>query len=523
MHTRTWFFAVVALACGVSLWWVLSNRDVSNTSYETSKVERGPVRHVVSVTGHVEPLHRLELSFPVGGRLSEVSVSEGDIIARGAIVASLEYGDSMATLHEREAQLAREQARYGEIIAPLRIEARGVEEATLAQTEQALRRAEDTVYTTISRAFVVADDAIHEKADELFDKTSGAPKFGIRFSRDNTTYVLQADSATSVEINDLRRVVGDTLLALKARTNTREDPIHALRATEADLVLIERFLTTLAETVNRYLSDDTSSQTVYESFQSSVASARSAINTVRSEVATAQTNYTTAVTTHERAVRARELAYAGASTEALGVQSATIEMARRAVLTARARLDDTVLTAPIAGTITTIMSETGEAVAPFQTIVELLTEGAYEIETYIPEADIADVKLGDQARITFDAFGKSDVFSADVVRIALSETMREGVPTYKTTLVITDAPDDVLVLRPGMTADVDISTDERKDVLQVPVRSVMSENGRTYVRIATDAGLVERDVTVGLRGSEGTIEIVSGLAEGEEVVLFVKE
>jgi len=125
--------------------------------------------------------------------------------------------------------------------------------------------------------------------------------------------------------------------------------------------------------------------------------------------------------------------------------------------------------------------------------------------------------------VTFDAFERTDTFDATVVRIALTETLREGVPTYKTTLLLNDEIPPEYTMRPGMTADADILTDVREDVLFIPTRSVLRDGTRTYVRVVENGSFVERDITVGLRGSEGTTEIIRGLSEGEEVVLFVEE
>ena len=107
--------------------------------------------------------------------------------------------------------------------------------------------------------------------------------------------------------------------------------------------------------------------------------------------------------------------------------------------------------------------------------------------------------------------------------MAVSEMYKEGVPTYKTTLRLDTIEREDITLLPGMTADVDIFTDVAENVLYVPVRSVLLDNGRRYVRIFKDGEFIEKDIETGLRGSEGTIEVVTGLVEGEEIVLYVEE
>jgi multidrug efflux pump subunit AcrA (membrane-fusion protein) len=72
-----------------------------------------------------------------------------------------------------------------------------------------------------------------------------------------------------------------------------------------------------------------------------------------------------------------------------------------------------------------------------------------------------------------------------------------------------------------MSADVDIKTDERKNIFSIPMRAVKNENGRKYVEILKDEkqGITEKaDVTTGMEGDDGMVEIKSGLKGGEKVI-----
>ena len=96
----------------------------------------------------------------------------------------------------------------------------------------------------------------------------------------------------------------------------------------------------------------------------------------------------------------------------------------------------------------------------------------------------------------------------------------EGVSTYKVTLHFLDGDDRV---RSGMTANIDIYTGMREGVIAVPQRSVITRNGQKIIRVLkSDMTVEERFVEVGLRGSGGYLEIVSGLNEGERVIVFIK-
>jgi len=78
-------------------------------------------------------------------------------------------------------------------------------------------------------------------------------------------------------------------------------------------------------------------------------------------------------------------------------------------------------------------------------------------------------------------------------------------------------------VKSGMTVDVDIICDSRENVLAVPQRTVFNKNGDKFVRVLEEKNVKEVKVETGIRGSEGEIEILSGLKEGEKVITFIKK
>jgi HlyD family secretion protein len=151
-----------------------------------------------------------------------------------------------------------------------------------------------------------------------------------------------------------------------------------------------------------------------------------------------------------------------------------------------------------------------------------MSDSVWKIETNVPEVDVAKIAVGDPARISFDAYGTDVIFAAKVISIDPAETIIEGVSTYKVTLVLDEKDDRILS---GMTANIDISTDKREDVLMVPFRAVLSKDDGKYVRIPSADGLTatEKKVEIGLRGSDGNVEVLNGLVAGEQVVIYEKK
>jgi HlyD family secretion protein/macrolide-specific efflux system membrane fusion protein len=96
----------------------------------------------------------------------------------------------------------------------------------------------------------------------------------------------------------------------------------------------------------------------------------------------------------------------------------------------------------------------------------------------------------------------------------------DGVVYYNVTVVFVGDAADVKL---GMSANVDILTAQRQQVLVAPSRSIRSRASDLYVQVPNAAGeLDERTVTIGLRGEEGLVEVLSGLSEGDKVVTLNK-
>lgn len=84
-----------------------------------------------------------------------------------------------------------------------------------------------------------------------------------------------------------------------------------------------------------------------------------------------------------------------------------------------------------------------------------------------------------------------------------------------------DYPEEARRLKPGLTAHIEIEVDERDSVLQVPVQAVVELSAQHYSCVLTEDGPELRPVHIG-QSNDITIEILDGIAEGENVVLNVR-
>jgi len=163
--------------------------------------------------------------------------------------------------------------------------------------------------------------------------------------------------------------------------------------------------------------------------------------------------------------------------------------------------------------------EIGDIVHKGQKILTIPNSSEVAAVVQVHESWIERVRAGLPVRVTADPFPDS-VFTGKVETVAplpdpQSRWMNTGLKVY-TTHVSIDGRDHVL--RPGMSAKIEIVIDELKDVLCVPLQAVASQNRQKMCYRVTDAGLEARPVETG-QFNDSFVEIQSGLAAGDVISL----
>jgi len=139
-----------------------------------------------------------------------------------------------------------------------------------------------------------------------------------------------------------------------------------------------------------------------------------------------------------------------------------------------------------------------------------------EVTTSVVEKDVASVSVGQTAAVTISALGAT--LPGTVISIAPSASSgsgSNGVVSFAVEVALADTP---ATLRPGMTADVTITTASATGVLAIPARALLGTTGAYRVRILNaDNSVTVKDVTVGLI-TDTLVEIKSGLSAGDRVI-----
>ena len=199
---------------------------------------------------------------------------------------------------------------------------------------------------------------------------------------------------------------------------------------------------------------------------------------------------------------------------------------------AQTNLGYATITSPIDGTVISKSVEEGQTVAASFNTPELFTIAKdltnMQVIANVDEADIGDVKEGDRVTFTVDAY-PDDTFEGTVKQVRLEATTTNNVVTYG---VVISAPNADLKLKPGLTANVTIYTQERSGVLAVankalrftPTKETVGKDmkivdckGKNKVWTLNGNTLTAHPVTIGQSDGINT-EITKGLKQGDKIV-----
>ena len=199
---------------------------------------------------------------------------------------------------------------------------------------------------------------------------------------------------------------------------------------------------------------------------------------------------------------------------------------------AQTNLGYATITSPIDGTVISKSVEEGQTVAASFNTPELFTIAKdltnMQVVANVDEADIGNVKEGDRVTFTVDAY-PDDTFEGTVKQVRLEATTTNNVVTYE---VVISAPNADLKLKPGLTANVTIYTQERSGVLAVankalrftPTKETVGKDmkivdckGKNKVWTLNGNTLTAHSVTIGQSDGINT-EITKGLKQGDKIV-----
>ncbi|MGZ5819031.1 MAG: efflux RND transporter periplasmic adaptor subunit [Burkholderiaceae bacterium] len=193
---------------------------------------------------------------------------------------------------------------------------------------------------------------------------------------------------------------------------------------------------------------------------------------------------------------------------------ANLDSAKGAFDVAQKSLSDTVIRAPISGLVSSRTVQPGEKVSADNRLLDIVDLHQMEMEVAIPTTDIMSIALGQEVQIKVE--GLAEPLSAKVARI--NPSTQSGSRSIMAYIQI-DNPKNML--RVGMFGEAQLTLAKKSAVLTVPQTAIQTEAGNTTVFAIENNKLVQKTVTLGMKGQDdngGAVEIVRGLDNGAQII-----
>lgn len=438
--------------------------------------QQGKVVSSVVLSGATESASAVNLGFADQGRVASVNVKEGDKVHAGQVLSALDIADLRASLKSAQASLVIAQANTANTTTNL-----------VTVTAQQNTLVKNAYHALLSNHLQAVPKNLSTHAD--------APTITGSYDGPEGDYIIHvyasgANSGASFSVSGL-----ETGFTQEAATTTA-------------VPLGSKGLYIQFQPSNTYAGSD---------WIVSIPNPQSP-------------TYTTDLNAFNAAVTARAQAINDAqaslktNTAAQSVASAQIAQAQASIDSINASIAKREIIAPFDGVVASVNVKPGQTTNSFNASanssdagnanISIISESDYQVVLKTPEIDVASIAVGQPVSLSLDAF-PNETFPGTITSINPAETIVDGVPVYETKVSFTKLDSRI---RSGMTATATIDVGNKDNVVTLPAAYIHSDNRGSYVYVLNGKHTTQQAVVTGLRGSDSTVEIVSGVQAGQVIV-----
>ncbi|MFA5022755.1 MAG: HlyD family efflux transporter periplasmic adaptor subunit [Candidatus Paceibacterota bacterium] len=502
---------LVVIFVGYKIYGYFTNTS-GETRYVISAVQKGTIISAVSGTGQVSASNQVTLNPKVSGTIVYVGAKSGQTVNQGQLLAQIDARDALLNLENAQVALDK-------LTEP-------ADKLSVLQAQNALRDAEDAKTKAYIDGFNNVDNAfldlpeIMTGLDTLFNSLTSSPYFSDGALLSNPTErnyrqialnnYYRARDAYNKNLIDQRNISRNSTSSLiesliKETYQTTKLTAQALKDTNTAV----SFVIDQTDTKDRTVAM-TTDLTNLSSWTNKITADASSLNAIDATLNSADR---TIADKKETLTKLQE------GTDPLDVRAQELAVEQK-----RNAYNDYFIRAPFDGMvqINVNVNDSASGGTSIGTIVS-----AKKIATIsLNEVDIAKVKVGQKATLTFDAIDGLSI-AGEVAEVDIVGTVSQGVVSYNVKISF-DTQDERI--RSGMSVSADIAIDVRQNVLVVPSSAVKSSGAIYYVEtfgqdqaVTNSQGITStktpQQITVTTGQSDDTnTEVLRGLKEGDKII-----
>ena len=473
----------------------------------------------VNGSGELVPAADVSLSFPESGELVALNVKVGEEVNAGDVLAQLEIDQTSAERAAAVASAQLEVVRLQQNLDDLYRNAQMQAAQALVDLEQSQEDLDDL--KDIDLQLALAQQAVSDAKEAIEDAEMNLSIVNATPSQEAIDIAYAGLLFREKDLIELQERIKKTERQVKSAPNKSIGDRFREQLLNLQVELAEKQIE-YGNAVNKYETMDepadeldvTLAEAQLRTTQAQLSDAEKHLDNVKSGASTGVITFVEA-----QLIKAKETWESlsdGPDPDAIALAKAELakSKAELALVQQGQRVVD--LVAPIKGRVVSVDAAAGDRINQNQVITLAdLTQPLVQVN--VDETDLANVQIGNQAAVIFDAL-PGNTYTGEVVSINPS-LQRAGNSTAVQVLVRLDLRSFPNVLPIGLNASVEIIAGNVENGVLVPLEAVhLTPEGHYLVYVISDGGIETRPVEVGLTDLT-TAEIVTGLAPGEVVAL----
>lgn len=464
-------------------------------------VERQDLTQEISVAGKVKPVKSINLAFERTGVVTGVFVETGQKAEKGTLLAQLDISD--AEKRVKDAQVNLENAK-------LTLDKINLQKAQLLRGDILNKSFEEGL--AVLSGFYDETAAILSSLDNiLFGTALDRKEQNIKYYVGYDEKFSTAPGLLSQLYQEAEKLHKDGLLDYQMTERGTGDAVNKAVRSGYDFAVKLAEIIKSTRDIIRHFQDVVIGDDVIHAKESIISSHASALLQHDLTVDDYLKSLIAVINAINNYYDTKDSLLLDAETQKLLIKQRENELAD-----AKNNLAKYFLYSPVNAVISRQDLKVGEVVSANVPVLSLISDSQFEIAADVYEEDIVNIDIGSLAEISLPAF-PGQVFQGKVIFIEQAEKIVDGVVYYE--IKVAFAEDLPKGIKSTMTADIVIQIEKRENVLVVPREAIKKAGDKTVTEVFADDLIQEREVDVGLRGDE-MVEILSGLTEGEKVILW---
>lgn len=510
------YAGVALVALGYFGYRAVAGGEEEEAEIQITQVDEGRITISVVESGRLQTARSVEVKSRAAGRLSRISVDEGDFVEAGALIAVVDPEETEIQVQQARAQLDGAQSSMR--ASGIEIEQRrqnSQAQVERIETRVAQLRKDLEIQPTLTRTAIESAESQLITAQQDLDLLVSVTQRNERLAAQSAVQDAEGRSQTAAR-------------ELERRSNLLEQGYISERDLEAAELDNRLALTALHEARQRLARLDEQHPLQVRNAEQRVTQARADLERART-----QDNAEDALAAQLRQaeIDLRDARTALRDVDRLvaqrGQQAANIRNLQSQLSDQLRQLSETEIRAPISGIVTRRFVQEGELVANLSafsdgtTIVLIENLDAMQVRLEVNEIDVAKLELGMPSDVRVDALANQR-FQGTITKIAPAVVSLESagdVVSYEVEVTLSDRTEE---MKPGMSARCDIRVVDIRNATRIPIDYLGQDDEGFFVYLATEADKPDEErektrVVVAERtGRHAAIE--SGVEVGQDIL-----